>query len=86
MGARRELGLILLAAALALPAYAQTHAPGYTPPKTSWGVPDLQGVWSNASVTDMQREPGFEKLVLTPAEADRMEKADYYNISTREEA
>ena len=86
MGARRGLGLILLAAALALPAYAQTHAPGYTPPKTSWGAPDLQGVWSNASVTDMQREPGFEKLVLTPAEADRMEKADYYNISTREEA
>jgi hypothetical protein len=84
------LGCFLLAAlaltlAATAPAAAQTHAFGYDPPKTSWGAPDLQGVWSNASVTDMQREPGFPNLVLSPQEAAQMERRDYYNASTREE-
>jgi hypothetical protein len=85
MSARCGLGLLLLAAALGLPVDAQVRAPGYSPPHTPWGAPDLQGVWSNASVTDMQREPGFEALVLTREEAARMEAADYYNTSTRAE-
>ncbi len=88
MTSRREPGVMLLAAlamALALPAHAQTHAPGYAPPKTPWGAPDIQGVWSNASVTDLQREPGFSSLVLTSEEAAHMESRDYYNNSTREE-
>ena len=73
------------ALAIAGAASAQDHAPGYSAPKTGWGVPDLQGTWSNASVTDMQREPGFPNLVLSPEEAARMEGSDDYNISTREE-
>jgi len=75
-------GLVLLACPHA---NAQDHAPGYSPPMTSWGAPDIQGVWSNGSVTDMQREPGFSQLVLTPEEAAIMEARDYYNNSTREE-
>ncbi len=66
-------------------AFAQTTAPGFAAPRTSWGVPDLQGTWSNASITDMQREAEFPDLVLTQAEAAKMEGTDYYNISTREE-
>ncbi len=85
MCAQRGLGILLLAVALGLPAHAQSHAPGYTPPRTPWGAPDLQGVWSNASVTDLQREPGFDRLVLTPEEALRMERADFFTTSTREE-
>lgn len=85
MGACRGFGLVLLAAALALPVHAQTHAPGYNPPKTPWGAPDLQGVWSNASVTDMQREAGFDRLVMSPEEAARMEAGDFFTTSTREE-
>ena len=30
-------------------------APTYTPPKTPWGDPDLQGVWDNHSDVPMQR-------------------------------
>jgi hypothetical protein len=89
MKVRYGTGLMLLAAmtlaSSVAAAEAQSHAPGYTAPKTSWGAPDLQGTWSNASVTDMQREPAFPNLVLTPAEAAKMEGSDYYNISTREE-
>ena len=43
-------GLLALGLAIAPAALAQA---GYTPPKTSWGVPDLQGNWTNASITRM---------------------------------
>ena len=93
MSAYRGPGVLLLAVALGLPAHAQIppapahalHAPDYAPPRTAWGAPDLQGVWSNASVTDMEREEGFDRLVLTPEEAARMESADYFTTSSREE-
>ncbi len=74
------------AMALAGVAHAQSAAPGYTPAKTSWGAPDLQGFWSNASITDMQRSAEFPNLVLTDAEVKKMEGDDYYNNRTREDA
>lgn len=67
-------------------AHAQSSEPGYVPPKTPWGAPDLQGFWSNASITDMQRDPQYPNLVLTDEEVARMEGADYYNNRTREDA
>lgn len=76
---------LAVAGALAGQAGAQS-APGYAAPKTSWGAPDLQGVWSNASITDLQRSPQYPNLVLTPEEAARMEGSDYYNNRTREDA
>jgi hypothetical protein len=72
-------------AALCGVAFAQS-APGYTPPKTSWGAPDLGGYWSNASITDMQRSPQYPNLVLTDAEVAKMEGSDYYNNRTREDS
>jgi hypothetical protein len=76
------------AAALALAgvASAQSSAPGYSAPKTSWGAPDLQGFWTNASITDMQRSNEFPNLVMTPEEVKKMEGDDYYNNRTREDA
>jgi hypothetical protein len=74
-------------AAMAMTGIANAQsAPGYTPPKTSWGAPDLQGFWSNSSITDMQREPAYPNLVMTQAEVARMEGDDYYNNRTREDA
>ena len=51
---------------------AHAQEPGYTPPKTTWGAPDLQGFWNNTSITSLQRPGGIDKLVLNQAEADRM--------------
>ena len=76
----------VLAIACAGAAAAQSSAPGYAPPRTSWGVPDLQGFWSNSSITDMQRSPEYPNLVMTEAEVKRMEGEDYYNNRTREDA
>ena len=44
------------------------HAPGYAPPKTSWGAPDLQGFWNSTSITSLQRPAGVDKLVVTEFE------------------
>ena len=60
-------------------AFAQAS---YTPPKTSWGVPDLQGAWSNASVTKLTRPAGIDNLVLTTAEAAAIESKDFNNART----
>ena len=43
------LASVLCVLAASPVALAQTAS--YTPPKTSWGVPDLQGFFSKASLT-----------------------------------
>lgn len=71
----RNLKHIILAAGLvagvqAVPVSAQDGAGEYEPPRTSWGVPDLQGTWNIATVTMLERGPQFNgKLVITPEEA-----------------
>jgi hypothetical protein len=51
---------------------AHSQAPGYQPPRTENGVPDIQGIWTNRSITRMQRRPGAEGLVLTDERADEL--------------
>src|SRR5262245_33252430 len=77
------IGLAVLLAAASPAALAQ--AAGYDAPKTSWGVPDFQGVWSNASITKLTRPAGIDHLVLSRAEADAIEKKDFNNARTAAE-
>ena len=45
-------------------------------PKTSWGAPDLQGFWSNATLTSLVRPAEYaDRLVMTPAEIGAVENA-----------
>ena len=49
-------------------------AADYHAPKTGFGQPDLQGVWTNASLTSLQRPAMFKTLTLTDAQAAALEK------------
>ena len=66
---------------VSVPLHAQTKAPAakaYTPPKTPWGDPDLQGTWTSDDCinTPMQRPAtASDKLYLTEEELAQREAA-----------
>src|SRR5437868_13686286 len=67
-----SLGIFtLLVAAVA---FAQTTGGGrrWTPPRTAWGEPDLQGKWSYATITPLER----------PADAASKEVLSREEVST----
>jgi hypothetical protein len=67
------LALVLMPA---IPASAQAPRPvanGYKPPRTVDGRPDLQGAWTNASLTRLERDGKFKALTLTETEAAEVE-------------
>ncbi len=64
----------ILAAVLASLAASAAAAPPYHAPKNAFGQPDLQGVWTNASLTQLQRPAMFKSLTLTDDEAKALEK------------
>lgn len=53
-----------------------TEAAEYRAPRTSHGQPDLQGIWTNSTLTPVERPSNLgDKLVLTEQEARAMEAA-----------
>jgi hypothetical protein len=69
--------------AFAAPAWAQgpQKPAAYHAPRTAAGQPDLQGVWTNATITPLARDPKYgERNVLTKAEADAAEAATQEQI------
>ena len=57
------------------PSSAPVVRQGYTVPRLSDGKPDLSGVWTNATSTELQRSiKDGDKLVLSEAEMEQIEK------------
>ena len=78
ISARSATGLAAVVAAvwLAAPAAGQTaeSARGWTVPRTPWGAPDLQGIWTNATLTPMERPATLgDTSILTTNQADEFE-------------
>jgi hypothetical protein len=54
---------------------AAGQAPAQRGPRTPWGDPDLQGLWTNATITPFERPSNLsDKAVLTEQEAVEFEK------------
>ncbi|HEY8574302.1 hypothetical protein [Phenylobacterium sp.] len=77
-----KLALIMAAAAVALAAapdaaLAQSApaASSYKAPRNAFGQPDLQGVWTNATITPLERPAEYKDLVLPESEVAKLEGA-----------
>src|SRR5512147_561439 len=75
----RALAFVIALALLAsLPAAGQTPSKSWTVPRTPDGQPDLQGVWTNATITPLERPAELAgKEFLTEAEARDFEKSAF---------
>ena len=89
---KRLMALAALAA-IPLPASAQEiapanpdAAPAYLPRMTSWGAPDLQGYWSNTSLTGMQRPAASEKVIVSEREASLLARRNAYTGAVSQES
>ncbi len=65
------LPMVGLVAALSLSvSCAQEVGQGYEPERTSWGTPNIEGLWDFRTLTPFERPPELaDKAVLTPEEA-----------------
>ncbi len=79
----RRTSIIFISAALAFAQKApetQQPKPGvtakrWTPPRTPWGDPDLQGIWNNSTITELERPAELAgKQVLTDADVAALER------------
>jgi hypothetical protein len=55
--------------------FGPAEAAGYKAPRTPSGRPDLQGLWTAASLTSLERPPAFAALVVPETQARAFEAA-----------
>jgi hypothetical protein len=93
MNSRLWIGMTILSASTALaqggkpavqpkPPVKAPAGKAWTPPKTPWGDPDLQGVWNDATSTPLERPTGVSgKGVLADEEAAEFQQQLADNLS-----
>jgi len=52
----------------------------YEPPRTVSGKPDLQGLWSNASLTQMQRSKVYPELIIPADKIEEFTRNHHQNV------
>ena len=72
---RRAFGALLAAWAA-----VSAHAGPYHPPRTPWGAPDLQGKWTNFSLTRLERPVGVPAVIPEGADVAAIEKQVFDSI------
>jgi hypothetical protein len=77
VGLRSGVLLSLLLQSLSMSAEAQSVPKNWQPTRTAEGRPDLQGIWTSATLTRLERPDEFgDRLVLTEQEAYAIEHAE----------
>jgi hypothetical protein len=72
---------------LAVPLSAQSRAKAWSAPRTPDGHPDLQGVWTNATLTPVERPASVQgKLTLSDQEAKAFEKKEEDELQAQDGA
>jgi hypothetical protein len=76
---------ILIASAIACLAATPVHAQSdYRAPRTSLGQPDLQGTWTNETMTRFERPPEMAgRLIMTPEEAAELDRRSEFRPAMR---
>ncbi len=72
-----SVGLVMLVVGCGAPALMQQAGAQqpWSPPRDAYGRPDLQGAWTNSSITTLERSDPSLPLVLSPEQASKMEKS-----------
>lgn len=90
MSCRFAVALGALALMIHVPLPAQTQpakAKSWTTPRTPGGHPDLQGIWTNATITPLERPAALAgKATLSDAEAKAYEVKDSQTNTLDEES
>jgi hypothetical protein len=71
--------IVASVAAFACNGPAEERAGTWTPPRTSWGDPDIQGQWNNQTSTPLQRPtsgPLADRETISEEEAETIEAAE----------
>ncbi len=82
----RLLATMVVAALLSTPSSAAAQAGEYEPPRTSWGAPDLQGVWDFRTLTPFERPVELgERAVLSAEEVAEFEARRLAEFAVRDD-
>ena len=69
------IGIVLFSVAVVAGQTGKAPAGEWTPSRTPWGDPDLQGLWTNATITPLERPTNLAgKEFLTEEEAAEFER------------
>jgi hypothetical protein len=73
----RDLSVAVALGAVVLAPAAIAQTAGYKTPRNAWGQPDLQGNWTNATITPAERDPKYgDRLALTEQEVKELESSN----------
>jgi hypothetical protein len=73
-------GLAAAVCAVGVALASAAHAGAYHAPRTPWGDPNLQGKWTNFSLTRLERPPGVPAVIPKGADVAAIEKQVFDSI------